>query len=283
MTKIEWAHHTYNPVIGCSECSPGCDSCYAEQMALRLATMPNAPKEYREIVDIGNRCWNGETAWVESAYQRLLKVPGKGKRVFVGSMTDLFHQSVPNSWVDRILMAVALQPQHTFLVLTKRPERLVAYFDWPYVRAQGITKAMMEMCGGIGPAEKHLSDKTGRTRPIWPLPNLWLGVTVCNWGELWKVDELWKAGAALHFVSYEPALEDISGELDLDGIDWVIAGAESGPRRRQADVSWFRKLKDQCVQASVPFFLKQMHSERGNVIHSPRLDGQQWLQFPEAK
>jgi protein gp37 len=226
-TGIEWADATWNPVVGCSIVSPGC---------MHYAV------------------WTGKVAL---APDHILTQPMKWKRprrVFVNSMGDLFHESVPDAWIDRVFAAMALCPQHTFLVLTKRSARMRAYID---AAAHG-------------------------ERDQWPLANVWLGVSAEDQQRAdERIPDLLATPAAKRFVSCEPLLGPISlrwlaafpenapttamkpgaaGTNELDGLrrlDWIIAGGESGPGARPLHPDWARGLRDQCVAARVPFFFKQ--------------------------
>jgi len=166
----------------------------------------------------------------------------KPRRIFVCSMSDLFHEAVPDSWRMDVWRRMQACPQHTFCVLTKRA---VLACNW---------------------AVAHwMSD---------PLPNVWLGLTVCVRAELPKLDVLRQTPAALRFVSFEPLLEDV-GSVDLTGISWIIVGGETGPGARPMNPRWARSLRDQCVAAGVPFFLKKL-TPRGET----RLDGREWKEMP---
>lgn len=240
-TKIEWADLTINPTRGCQHCSPGCDNCYAERFAARLALNPQSGKSYAGLVDFKGK-WTGRISDYDlSVFDRLPKTP---KRIFVGSMTDLFfcgvndtprqalttvegttYEFAPDIMHARlamILIELGKLPQHTFMFLTKR--------------AKAMREVMPLMLN-------H------------PLPNLWLGVTVCNRDELWKLDVLRETPAALRYVSFEPLLSDL-GAVDLSGIGWVICGGETGPGARPMHPDWVRGLRDQCKAAEVPFFFK---------------------------
>ena len=240
-TKIEWCDMTINPLVGCSKCSPGCDNCYAEKMAFRLSKMPATAKKYAGVVD--EKGWTGKVNIDFSVFDKL---PKKPQRVFVGSMTDLFFANqyvycVPDSLhyrIINILPKIALYPQHTFLFVTKRPEEM----------RQTMNFILRN-----------------------PLPNLWLGVTVCNQQEAdEKIPVLMLTPAAKRFVSIEPML----GPIDLcrkeflgpwldapfgaKCLDWVICGGETGPGARPMHPDWARRLRDQCREAGVPFFFKKM-------------------------
>ena len=224
-TRIEWADITINPVRGCSHCSPGCDHCYAERFAARLARIPNTARAYAGLVDVNGK-WTGRFS---VSLDTLDALSIKPRRIFVGSMCDLFHENLPYNLFLWIVEKLSRYPQHTFMLLTKRPERMKHFIS--------LTKESDTVCG------------------LWPLPNLWLGVTVCNRDELWKLDVLRKIPAALRFVSFEPLLSDL-GDVDLSGIGWVIAGGETGPGARPMHPDWVRGLRDQCKEATVPFFFK---------------------------
>ena len=224
-TRIEWADITINPVRGCSHCSPGCDNCYAERFAARLARIPNTARAYAGLVDVNGK-WTGRFS---VSLDTLDALSIKPRRIFVGSMCDLFHENLPYNLFLWIVEKLSRYPQHTFMLLTKRPERMKHFIS--------LTKESDTVCG------------------LWPLPNLWLGVTVCNRGELWKLDVLRKIPAALRFVSFEPLLSDL-GNVDLSGIGWVICGGETGPGARPMNPDWVRSLRDQCQGATVPFFFK---------------------------
>lgn len=245
-TKIEWADLTINPTRGCSHCSPGCDNCYAERFAARLALNPKSGKAYAGLVDFKGR-WTGKISTPDlSVFERLPKTP---KRIFMGSMTDMFHPNLDDNdgqgW-RAILKLIFEYPQHTFMVLTKRPEIMQRSIEW-----------LIAQDGDLP-------------------PNLWLGVTVCNQAEVdAKIPALLATPAATRFVSVEPML----GPMDLwqakfktygttggltgavtswkgHGLDWVIVGGETGPGARPMHPDWVRGLRDQCKAAEVPFFFK---------------------------
>jgi protein gp37 len=283
-TNIEWADKTWNPIIGCTKVSAGCDHCYAERMACRLALNPQTP-QYQNVVSLDGRAWNGKTALVESALMQPLKWK-KPSRIFVGSMTDLFHRETPDEWLDRIFAVMALCPQHTFMVLTKRPEGMREYLG-AECREKRIWDAYWEVLSrGIGPGF------------AWPLPNVWLGVTAENQAMAdYRIMPLLGIQSAVHFVSIEPMLGPIKLDKcwvckgpDEEGcwceqdtqasLRWVICGCESGPGARLMDIAWARSLKDQCVEAGVPFFYKQGPGDDGRVVKMPVLDGRAWDQRP---
>ena len=275
-TRIEWADATTNTAVGCSHCSPGCDHCYAEKFAHRLSKHPVAAKVYAGVVDERGK-WTGKinSNFSEKMYPH--RVPGKGKRVFVGSMTDIFHPNYPAENRDELFASIMADcifsngHGHTFIILTKRAQAMAEYFaagpntllrrwgragnGWIIV-GDGDSETFEEYADAETIPQEMTSTRDNlRQDYLWPLPNLWLGVTVCNRDELWKLDVLRKIPAALRFVSFEPLLSDL-GNVDLSGIGWVIAGGETGSGARPMNPDWVRSLRDQCQEATVPFFFK---------------------------
>ena len=221
-TKIEWAERTWNPVTGCTKVSPACDNCYAERMAKRLAGRFGYPKDKPFKVTLHPDRLDEPLKW------------RKPSRVFVVSMGDLFHPKVPEYFIVDIWKIILAKPQHTFMILTKRPER----------------------------ALKLIGKSTD---------NIWLGVTAENQEQYDKrVPILLQIPAALHFISIEPMLEPIDLCLDIytkDGPypEWVILGAESGPKRRKIASHYIQDVVYQCKSAGVPVFVKQIHDVNGEV------------------
>ena len=275
-TRIEWADATTNTAVGCSHCSPGCDHCYAERFAHRLSRHPATAKVYARVVDSRGK-WTGKinSNFSEKMYPH--RVPGKGKRVFVGSMTDIFHPNYPAENRDELFASIMADcifsngHGHTFIILTKRAQAMAEYFaagpntllrrwgragnGWIIV-GDGDSETFEEYADAETIPQEMTSTRDNlRQDYLWPLPNLWLGVTVCNRDELWKLDVLRKIPAALRFVSFEPLLSDL-GNVDLSGIGWVIAGGETGSGARPMNPDWVRSLRDQCQEATVPFFFK---------------------------
>jgi len=269
MTKIEWTDEVWNPVTGCTKISEGCQHCYAERMAKRLKGRFGYPEDDPFRVTFHPDKLDQPLKWK------------KPRMVFVSSMGDLFHEDVPFHQIDVILGQIVKVPQHTFLILTKRPTRMSFH----------LSDQMLP--GRITPDHLHQIQ--------WPLPNLWLGVTAENQQ---RADEripiLLQIPAAKKFVSVEPMLGPLKLSLryhshGIQGhrkLDWVIAGCESGPGRRPAKVQWFRDLKNQCVEAGVPYFLKQMEinfsykmpngvtRSQDRIVKMPMLDGRIWDQMP---
>ena len=263
-SKIEWTEATWNPVVGCSVVSPGCTNCYAMRMARRL-DRPGSHYEGTTRVVNGKPVWTGA---VKQAPEHTLTAPlrwRKPRRIFVNSMSDLFHEDAPDEWIDRIFAVMALSPQHTFQVLTKRPERMRAY----------IADANISTSAPLGKAITRLS----RTLPLdarffaWPLPNVWLGTSVEDQKRAdERIPHLLATPAAVRFLSVEPLLGPVeiygphanwatnpaNTDEEATVVDWVIVGGESGPGARPMDPDWARSIRDQCQAAGVHFFMKQM-------------------------
>ena len=242
-TSIEWTDRTWNPVRGCSRVSQGCVNCYAERQAARFAA---AGKPFHGFVTQvnGHPVWTGKVELVENHLMDPLswRTPS---RVFVNSMSDLFHEALSFREIDRVIAVIMLAKTHTMQVLTKRAYRLPAYFCDPG-RLSSVSHAAAEM--GYGKESMAFE---------WPPKNLWLGVSVEDRGNKNRIDLLRKTPASVRFLSIEPLLEDI-GELDLRDISWVIVGGESGPGARPFDVSWARSVIQQCKAAGVSCFVKQL-------------------------
>lgn len=282
-TEIAWTDATWNPVSGCTRVSPGCDHCYARSLTQRLPA--------------AHGC--GDFSRVLTHPERL-ETPlrwRKGRRVFVCSMGDLFHPDVPFAFIAAVFGAMAACPQHIFQVLTKRPARALEFFGWLALEQIAMVhdafgKLSTNDCGDIECDECGICESICDAE--WPLPNVWLGVTAENQAMAdERIPLLMDCPAAIRFVSIEPML----GPVDLvytcfngadsfgamTGIGWVICGAESGPRRRRMNLDWARSLRDQCVAADVPFFLKQADNEDGRLTKMPALDGRVWAQMPEVR
>ena len=230
-TSIEWTDATWNPVTGCHKISPGCKNCYAARLAPRLQAMGNP--RYNNGFDV-------------SLHHDLIDLPKKWtkpRKVFVNSMSDLFHDEVPSEFIRAVFTTIETTKRHTFQLLTKRPERALEMAD-----------------------------------PLpWPA-NLWMGVSVENSDYLYRVDTLRLIPARTRFLSLEPLI-GATPNIDLTGIDWVIVGGESGPGARKIEVEWVRSIRDQCDNAGVRFFFKQWGGT--NKKSSGRvLDNRTWDDFP---
>lgn len=279
MTKIEWTDATWNPLIGCSKISPGCANCYAEKMAWRLANMGQHP--YRQVIGAegqydhqANRTvgmqarWNGKARFIESALTKPLHWK-KPRRIFVVSMGDLFHESVPFEWISRVYAVALWSKWHTMQILTKRPQRIAEFYRWlgddPFDYLVDLGRTFIPERLRIHAAFRD--PNIGQ----WPLPNVWLGTTVEDQQRAdERIPHLLATPAAVRFLSVEPMLEAVDlrfettvGKVQLSPstygvLDWVIAGGESGPNARPCNVEWIRNIVGQCKAASVPVFVKQM-------------------------
>lgn len=289
-TSIEWTDATWNPVRGCKKVSPGCKHCYAETFAERFRGVPGHPYERgfdpRLVPDkLG-----------EPLHWR------KPRTVFANSMSDLFFEDFPHDYIAACFGVMAACPQHTFQVLTKRPKSAIRFFSWvakredmgraifpddePSWRVGQMLAATLRKIAGIegyrsGTRATKYEDFDPRRQP-WPLPNVWLGVSVEDrkYG-LPRIDALRELPAAVRFLSIEPLLEDL-GDINLDGIHWVIVGGESGLGARPMQAEWVRSLRDQCAAAGVAFFFKQWGGVRKKVA-GRLLDGVTHDAMPEVR
>lgn len=239
-SAIEWTEVTWNPVTGCDRVAAGCDNCYALTLAKRLKAMGAA--KYQQD---GNPATSGPGFGV-TLHRQALDQPRSWKTarvVFVNSMSDLFHAKVPLEFIQDIFDVIRETPQHTYQALTKRSlrmARLADQLDWP--------------------------------------PNLWMGVSVEDASVTNRIEHLRRVPAAVRFLSCEPLIGPV-GALDLDGIDWVIAGGESGANHRPMDEEWVTDIRDQCVAAGVAFFFKQWGG-RTPKANGRVLAGRTWDEMP---
>lgn len=297
-TSIEWTDATWNPIRGCTRVSAGCVNCYAEVMAARFSKPGQWGEGLAEIVrgadgTVDHR-WTGKMV---RAPKKILTQPlrrKKPRRIFVNSTSDLFHEAVPDEWIDQVFAVMALTPQHTFQVLTKRPERMREYLS---KQAPDGTHTRFAHIFGAG-SRAGFWRANGESFQ-WPLPNVWLGVSAEDQATAdARIPQLLATPAAIRFVSAEPLLGPVEldgaccGESALtsecwgectwcddgrpglhncwkgrqtnaeflagrSGLDWVIVGGESGPGARPMHPDWVRSLRDQCQAAGVPFFFKQ--------------------------
>jgi protein gp37 len=230
-SAIEWTQATWNPVTGCTKISPGCKHCYAERIATRLQAMgqPRYANGFRvtlhpDLVDLPRRWWTP-------------------RLIFVNSMSDLFHEAVPEEFIRRVFDTMVVCTQHTFQILTKRSQRLAelaSQLPWP----------------------RHI----------------WMGVSVEHQRYTHRIACLRQTGAPVKFLSLEPLLGPLPN-LDLQDIDWVIVGGESGPGARPMDPSWVIDIRDQCQRAKIPYFFKQwggVHKGKTGRM----LEGRTWDQMP---
>lgn len=233
-SAIEWTEATWNPLTGCDKISPGCANCYAERMSLRLKLM--GQKNYRNGFDL-------------TLHEHALELPLKWKtpqRIFVNSMSDLFHKDVPAKFIQKVFATMRAASWHRFQILTKRSDRLAELspsIDWPR--------------------------------------NVWQGVSVESDDYTFRVDHLRSTGAAVRFLSIEPLLGPIP-KLDLTNIHWVIVGGESGPGARPMREEWVLEIRDQCQSADVPFFFKQWGGVNKKKT-GRELQGRTWDHMPSVR
>ena len=239
-SSIEWTQATWNPTTGCDRVSSGCDHCYALTLAKRLKAM-GQPRYQHD----GDPRTSGPGFGV-TCHPEALALPltwRKPRLVFVNSMSDLFHAQVPLAFVREVFDVMAATPQHTYQLLTKRARRL------------------------------------RRLAPSLPWPeNVWIGVSVESADVLHRVHDLRAVGAQTRFLSCEPLIGPLD-DLPLDGVDWVIAGGESGHNARSVEAAWVRDIRDQCIQADVAFFFKQWGG-RTPKAGGRELDGRTWSELP---
>ena len=244
-SSIEWTEATWNPVVGCTVLSPGCTNCYAMRMAARLEAMGQAKYTGVTRKTGGRHKWNGRIN-LDHASLDIPKRWKAGRTIFVNSMSDLFHSKVPLEFIKLVFATMIETPQHTYQVLTKRPDR---------------------------------AEELARDLP-WP-KHVWLGTSVENADYVDRIDHLRRTPAAVRFLSLEPLLGPLEG-LNLRGIDWAIAGGESGPRARPMEAKWVRSIRDQCIKAKVAFHFKQwggVNKKRTGRV----LDGRTWDQLPNRQ
>ncbi|MEJ7567443.1 MAG: phage Gp37/Gp68 family protein [Gaiellaceae bacterium] len=246
-TRIQWTDATFNPWWGCERVSPACAHCYADTLARRYGHSlwgGDSPRRF-----LSEQHWRQPIRWNTQAAER-----GEPTKVFCASMADVFEDRAElEPWRDRLWTLIDQTPMLHWQLLTKRPENVVRMVPWP--------------------------------TDDWP-PNVWVGTSVENSRHTFRVEILRELPAAIRFVSAEPLLGSLflNGKpnrqpLDLAGVDWVIAGGESGPRFRAVDLDWVRELRDACVAAGVPFFYKQ-RGGRTSKSGGRELDGRIWGEFP---
>lgn len=300
-TGISWTDSTWNPVRGCSRVSAGCEHCYAEGVAGRFSG-PGLPYEgLVRITPKGAKVWNGKTKMVPHMLDQPLRWK-KPRRIFVNSMSDLFHESISNEDITSVFGVMSAAPRHTFQVLTKRAARMLEWFSW--MRRDPIAKLAEAAHGLEWERDAVYNRKPDGNVPVWPLPNVWLGVSAENEEALEaRVPELLDTPAAVRFVSYEPALGPIdfgqwldSGSPAMPWLDWIIVGGESGAGARPFRQEWALSTVQQCAAAGVSVFVKQMGArcldEDGGRIRfrdGAGADPNEWpeelrvQQFPEAR
>ena len=278
-TKIEWTEATWNPITGCSVTSPGCTNCYAMKLAgTRLRDHPSRAGLTQETK--AGPVWTGEVRFNEGWLDQPLRWK-RPRMIFVCAHGDLFHESVPNEWIDRVFAVMALCPQHTFQLLTKRSARMREYFAGDQLIERIDCEIDLLITERVDPLARR-SDDLRATAPLleeaWPLPNVWLGVSVEDQARAdERIPDLLATPTAVRWLSCEPLLGPVSfrwlpgfdykskqarglsiNEYDgLRSLDWIVAGGESGPGARPMHPDWARSLREQCEAAGVPFFFKQ--------------------------
>lgn len=244
ISEIEWTDVTWNPVAGCTLASSGCTNCYAMRMAARLQAMGHS-KYAGTTRKSGNRyVWTGHVNIDSSSLSAPLEWR-KPKRIFVNSMSDLFHSDVPDEFIRQVWDVMMACPQHHFQILTKRPDRMADMFE------SGL------LSGGL---------------------NIWLGTSIENAEVSGRVDQLKRIKGSTLFISFEPLIGEIS-EIDLKGIHWAIVGGESGPRARLMQEAWVERLFDICRRDDVAFFFKQWGG-RNKKATGRELHGQTYDEYP---
>jgi protein gp37 len=244
-SPIEWTEATWNPVGGCTILSPGCTNCYAMRLARRLEAMGQSKYSGTTRLSGGRAKWNGKIVLDE----RALEIPLKWKTskiIFVNSMSDLFHEKIPLKFISKVFDVMRESRHHTFQVLTKRADRLAeiaSQLPWP--------------------------------------DNVWMGVSVESEEYVDRIDRLRSTPAFIKFLSLEPLLGPLDN-LNLSGIDWTIAGGESGPAARPMDPTWIRSIRDQCVSEGVAFHFKQWGGVQKKQA-GRMLDGRTWDELPRAR
>lgn len=240
-SKIEWTNKSWNPVTGCSKVSEGCRHCYAEVMARRLKAMGQIKYNNGFKVTTHEDCLSEPLKWT------------KPQMIFVCSMGDLFHDNVPDSFIDKVMETIVATPQHRYQLLTKRAARMAAYFS---------------------------------SRPI-PV-NAWLGVTVECKSSIPRIDIIRDLDASVKFLSCEPLVEDL-GTINLRGIDWIIVGGESGMQGRPMEKEWVQNIQRQAMALNIPFFFKQWGTwgadgiKRNKHANGKFLDGKIIQELPHIK
>jgi protein gp37 len=267
-SSIEWTDATWNPIRGCSRVSPGCENCYAERTAARFGGKGLAYEGLATIGKNGPR-WTGAVQLVMEHLDDPIRWR-RGRRIFVNSMSDLFHERLTDETIALVFAVMAMAPHHTFQVLTKRPERMEAWF----ASGRDLTVAGIKALATMGKLGARWKQDAFPELPAWPLPNVWLGTTVEDQKRAdERIPHLLSTPAAVRFLSCDPLLEhvDLFAFLKTDlrdrslvalgaapGVDWCIVGGESGPGARGFSVEWARSIVKQCRAAGVPVFVKQM-------------------------
>lgn len=282
-TGIEWTNATWNPVRGCSRVSAGCENCYAEKVAGRFSG-PGLPYEGLARIGKNGARWTGKVQVIENHLMDPLRWT-KPRRIFVNSMSDLFHEGLGNEEIAAIFGIMASEDRHTFQVLTKRAARMRDWFEWvanghpagPLHEVAYRAKVILNVDGSV--IDRGAS---------WPLPNVWLGVSAEDQATAdERIPLLLETPAAVRWVSAEPLLGSIDffaflktpprdegltalRSPEMPGLDWVVVGSESGPGARPMDLPWAVKIAEDCQEAGVPIFTKQIATPDGRAHGDPK-------------
>lgn len=246
-SKIEWTDVTWNPVAGCTIASAGCSNCYAMRMAARLAAMGSEKYAGLTRKSGGRAVWTGKIALDAKSLRAPYKWR-KPRKVFVNSMSDLFHPSVPDEFVSRVWRVMLETPQHTYQVLTKRPDRMREILSTPSFKSA---------------------------------PNIWIGTSVEDSAVLHRIHELQAIPDFIRFISFEPLIGPV-GAVDLKDIDWAIVGGESGPRAREMKLEWVQQIEDRCRAYGTAFFFKQWGGKNKKAT-GRMLNGRTFDEMPAAR
>lgn len=301
VTGIGWTDSTWNFATGCTRVSAGCDHCYAyafhdrQHESWKAGRNPDAPKQYHKPFS--------EVQIIPDRLMLPLKWR-KPRRVFVNSMSDFFHKDIPDSVLDQAFTIMAACPQHQFQILTKRPQRMKRYLSDPDLKFRAyqagrhlVERTLHKDIYDVIPVAVPRGGNAGCYPKVWPLSNVWLGVTVESAETEWRIGELLETPAAVRFLSCEPLIDRVDlvpwlweaagpvwdrGNLRDPGIDWVIAGGESGPGFREMQPEWMGHIVLDCMKASVPVFVKQDSGFRSG--QQGRIPDSIWAikQFPGA-
>lgn len=286
-TAIEWTDATWNPTRGCTKIAQGCKNCYAETFAERWRGIKGHPYE---------QGFDPRTAPDKLTEPLKWRKP---RRIFVDSMSDLFHETFPFDYIAAVFGVMAIAPQHTYQVLTKRPERAAAFFAWMAKNSDVVSPQykLTEVLADVpGVRLDHIMATLRGVDPTpWPLPNVWIGTSIANQTDVGNnLPWLYRIPATVHFVSAEPLIEALDlrrhlfvgeeGGIDFSytprqWLDWIIVGGESGPDPRPCNVEWIRSIVGQCKAAGVPVFVKQLGA---NVVsrNDAGFDGEEPSHWP---
>lgn len=303
-TRIEYVDMTVNPFVGCSACSPGCGHCYAERFAKRLSCNPRAGSKYSGVVDANGK-WTGRINF-EGWGKSFAKLPRKPARIFLGSMTDVFHEHIPDDTVHEMLEKINGDwPQHTFLLLTKRPTRakdILAQHDFMDNVWLGVSVCTQTEANEKIPVLLQIEQTMKRFVSIEPMLgpiNLqtvyardWNYCDSCGWcgpldateferdknGRMLMICPLCGNDGLQGDIGNIQEKAFLSGQMTLPGIDWIICGGETGPGARPMKPEWVYALRDNCIEGKIPFFFK---SWGGRLKGDALVDGVEWRQMPE--